>query len=405
MKIAFVTPEYYPFQKGGCGISAELFVRILKNNGIYVDVFVFDKARDSEQSDMGNVYYFEVSPPTQIQYDIQTFKTLFGKMGQYDLIHVIGERQMFSLKLLQILTHHIPIVSTLNGFSGACYNYQRFVLLDCNNCNLLSLYKCILYKKEKNSRKSQVESLANLILYRIRQFFSKKIDYFFVLSEPIKRMYISAGYPVSRMYVIPNMIDPIYLQKLEGYHCEESSLINRNITILYVGRLSPEKGVSDLLRAFSILKPKRNVSLEIAGCGPDELYLKEFTKQLGIENSVVFLGNVDYTKIYSIYKRADIFVHPGRWPEAFGRTIIEALVCGIPVVCSNIGAPPIIVNDSGLIYKVGDINDLADKLIFLIENTEFRKNLSKKAMSNASKYTVGENIGQILEKYQYILSR
>lgn len=405
MKVAFITPEYFPHQRGGCGISAELYVRILRSYGIYVDVFVFDKSLPSEKTDFGNIYYYDVSPRTQLRYDIVTIKQLYKRLDKYDLIHIIGEKQMFSLKILQILDHHRPIISTLNGFSGACYNYINYVNLKCERCTNLGLLKCIFNIKNGQKCINKAEIPANFLLYKVRQLFSKKINYFFVLSDPIKKMYVNAGYPELKLSVMPNMIDPLYLKTLKDNSYEKNNTkLSNSLKIIYVGRLSPEKGVKDLLNSFSMVSSKKNLFLEIVGSGPDEESLKTLSKELHIDNKVLFRGNIEYSNIWKVYESADIFVHPCRWPEAFGRTIIEAMACGLPVLCSNLGAPPTIVKDSGLIYEAGNCEELANKLSTLVENDMLRKSLGKKAIINISKYKVENNINNILYYYNLILS-
>lgn len=404
MKIAFITPEYFPHQRGGCGVSAELYVRVLRSYGIYVDVFVFDKSLPCEKTGFGNTYYYDVFPRTQLRYDFETIRQLYKLLDNYDLIHIIGEKQMFALKILQIFDHHRPIVSTLNGFSGACYNYINYVNLKCEKCTNLKLFRCVFEMKNDKRYITKAGIPANFFLYRMRQFFSKKIDHFFVLSDPIKKMYVNAGYPELKLSIVPNMIDPLYLNKLKNKSCDKNSTgLSNSLKIIYVGRLSAEKGVQDLLNSFSILTSKVNLILEIVGSGPDKESLKALAKKLCIDDKVSFRGNIEYSDIYEVYENADIFVHPGRWPEAFGRTIIEAMACGLPVICSNLGAPPIIVKDSGLIYEAGNCKELADKLSILVENDELRKSLGKKALINISKYKVENNIDNIFYLYNLIL--
>ncbi|WP_304992746.1 glycosyltransferase family 4 protein [Burkholderia plantarii] len=106
----------------------------------------------------------------------------------------------------------------------------------------------------------------------------------------------------------------------------------------YIGRLVPEKGARELLRAFNLLRARHHdVRLLIAGSGPDG-FVAELARHAGPDVSL--LGHVDAARLY---READVVVVPSRWDEPFGRTVAEALVFGRTVVCSNRGGLPELV--------------------------------------------------------------
>jgi glycosyltransferase involved in cell wall biosynthesis len=88
--------------------------------------------------------------------------------------------------------------------------------------------------------------------------------------------------------------------------------------------------------------------------------------ELGAESQVTFHGWVDHEKLPAYYREADIFVHPGRWPEPFNRTVLEAIQCDCPLVVSDVGAPPWVVDDCGLVFDRGDVDHLSRQLRTLL---------------------------------------
>lgn len=110
--------------------------------------------------------------------------------------------------------------------------------------------------------------------------------------------------------------------------------------LLYVGRLSPEKGINILLKSFKRLKIP-NKKLYIIGSGPLERLCKIYSK---INRDIIFLGRVDIQTLRLYYSASDLLVMPSLWSEAFGMVLIESMACKTPVVASCVGAIPEIVD-------------------------------------------------------------
>ena len=111
--------------------------------------------------------------------------------------------------------------------------------------------------------------------------------------------------------------------------------------VLFVGRLSPIKGIDRLLRAMTYLKPGRSLRLMIIGGDdhdtPESNALQGLSRELGIHDAVVFLGRVEHEKLPPYYCAADVVVLPSHY-ETFGLVALEALACGTPVVATRVGA-------------------------------------------------------------------
>ncbi|MCX7624511.1 MAG: glycosyltransferase family 4 protein [Thermomicrobium sp.] len=139
-------------------------------------------------------------------------------------------------------------------------------------------------------------------------------------------------------------------------------------TIGFVGRLVPEKGADLVIRALARL-PGR-VQLEIVGDGVERTRLELLASQLGVRDRVIFRGGVPPATMPQALNRFDVLVVPSRtrrnWKEQFGRVIIEAMSCGIPVVGSSSGEIPHVIGDPALVFPEDDVDALARLLADLL---------------------------------------
>lgn len=156
----------------------------------------------------------------------------------------------------------------------------------------------------------------------------------------------------------------------------------------FIGRVNKEKGLEDLIRVGT--KPyftggaKMDIKFLIIGDGGYKTEAQRLVRELELEQSVIFLPAVDFNRIVEYYNLMDIMVIPSRttpqWKEQFGRTIIEAMSCGVPVIGSDSGAIPEVIGEGGLIFKEGNVDDLADKISNTINDGKFRSDLIQKGL-------------------------
>jgi glycosyltransferase involved in cell wall biosynthesis len=137
-----------------------------------------------------------------------------------------------------------------------------------------------------------------------------------------------------------------------------------------VGRLVPEKGIADLLAAVALLP--ETMRLLIVGSGSHADALHAHATQLGIAARITWHAPVPTHAMPGIMQQCDALVLPSRttanWKEQFGRVLVEAMACGVPVVGSSSGEIPHVVGDGGLIYAEGDTHALAAQLTVLLQD-------------------------------------
>jgi len=201
-----------------------------------------------------------------------------------------------------------------------------------------------------------------------------KTDYIIAVSQALKKYAINTfGIPEDRIEVVYNGIqipqsedDGICIRKKWGIK-EDDILVGT------VARLIRSKGIDFLIKAIpKILSQYPNVKFMIVGSGPEEERLKEFAESLNCSNNIIFAGYVKY--IWYYYKAFDIFILPSL-SEGLGISVLEAMASSKPVIASNTGGIPEIIEHgvNGYLISPGDSGEISEAILHLILRPEERK--------------------------------
>ena len=212
-----------------------------------------------------------------------------------------------------------------------------------------------------------------------------------------------------KVVVIPNGInvnnfDILYSKE----ECREKLGIplNRNI-ILFVGNLAPYKRPDVLVKAMRIItKEIPNTELVFVGSGIMRKELEELSKRLNVDKYVNFAGFVEESLKPLYYKAADVFVLPSDTTEVFPIALLEASASGLPMVVSDLDTFKCIIDEgyNGLFTRRGDGNNLADAIIYLLENEDMREKMGKNGREKVEDYS-WERIAEETEKvYKDVLN-
>ena len=189
---------------------------------------------------------------------------------------------------------------------------------------------------------------------RQRRFFLDNVTLYCPLTQFQRRRLIAEGFSADRIEVVPNMA------RVE-VHSDQSS---PGDWVGFVGRVSPEKGISTLLK---VAKENPHIPFKLAGAHHRMPELPQTAP-----SNVQILGHLNPLKLKSFYASCRLTVVPSLWFEAFPLVLVEAMMHGKAVVCSRIGGLPEIVEDgvTGLLFEPGNANDLAEKILYLWERPE-----------------------------------
>lgn len=161
--------------------------------------------------------------------------------------------------------------------------------------------------------------------------------------------------------------------------------------ILFVGTLQPRKNIGRLIEAFSKIKKLesgiKNLQLVVIG-KKGWLYeeILEAPKKFGVEDRVKFLEGINDEELAVFYKHALCYVLPSLY-EGFGLPVVEAMKHGCPVITSNVSSLPEAGGDAALYVDPEDVDDIAEKIIKLINNKDLQKELAEKGKKQAAKFS------------------
>lgn len=229
---------------------------------------------------------------------------------------------------------------------------------------------------------------------RLKRFALKRACRVTVNSPATKKAVLELVPDLKNLYEIP-----MGIPDETTYQCTFTKQAQRStgpapFTIIFVGRLTFEKGVEDLLQAMSILLQKRrDVKLLLVGDGQEKETFLSMAKKLGIAESTEFIGAVPHEDVLRILQKADVFVAPSRitkdgWQEAQGLSIAEAMSVGIPVVATHVGGIPSMIRHkkTGLLVPSESPKELASAIEFLLCNTQKAQEMAQKAQKFISNY-------------------
>jgi len=210
------------------------------------------------------------------------------------------------------------------------------------------------------------------------------------------------GGPLNNPYLIANE-SRIMPQMIVRRVCPSSNSIPR---ILYVGRLSPEKGLANLFEALKLLYNSISFEAIIVGDGILLHELKNLAARLGLRDNIHFVGPVVWgDSLFSIMRQCNVLVLPSK-TEGLPLVIIEAMSQGLPVVATRVGGIPEIVEDrvSGLLVPPNSPEDLADALWDVLFDQKLRENLIANGLKVASKNTFIEQTGKVAQLVEKLLN-
>ena len=165
------------------------------------------------------------------------------------------------------------------------------------------------------------------------------------------------------------------------------NLSNDDRVILFLSLISRQKGADVAIRAFKLLsREANNMKLIVAGDGDYLPGAKQLADGLGIADKVIFPGFVRNEDTSLIYNASDVFIFPTLRLESFGIVIAEAMACGKPVIASNIGSIPNVIDNgvNGILFPPGDFRELAIQIKRLFNDRMYSEALSEKAQLKAT---------------------
>lgn len=197
-----------------------------------------------------------------------------------------------------------------------------------------------------------------------------------------------------RVHIIPLAVEDIPLISLSSVR---KRLNIPSHYILFIGTLEPRKNLVSLIRAYSLITDKVELSLVIVG-KKGWFYESIFdeVKQNNIEEKVYFTGFVTEEEKYALLGNCEVFIYPSLY-EGFGLPVLEALKLAKPVITSNVSSMPEVAGNAALLVNPKSVSDISKALLMLITDEELKNNLKSKAKKQASFFSWEKTAKQTLD--------
>ena len=365
---------------GGSGVVATELGRALATRGHEIHFIAYSLPfRLSKVTE--NIYFHEVSVNRYPLFDFPPYAlSLTSKMvdvAKYealDLLHVHyaiphATSAVLARDILEKESRSLPVVTTLHGTDitivGQDASYSPVVNYSINASD-------------------GVTAVSNFLRQETYDAFDIEV--------PIK--------------VIPNFIDTEHFRRLEKEHFRSAICAPGQKVVVHVSNFRRVKNVSHVVEVFHrILQEGISAKLLLVGDGPDRSNVEQLTRDLGIQRAVRFLGKQD--PVQEILSIADLFLLTSG-SESFGLAPLEAMACGVPVVCSDVGGLPELVegSEAGFLCPLGDIQAFAKACIKVLTNDSLHAEMAQHAREYAVRhYDTHSIVAQYEEYYEEIIGR
>ncbi len=367
MKIAIVC---YPTFGGSGVVATELGIELAKR-GHEIHFITYNQPVRLALLNK-NVHYHEVNVPEYPLFHYQPYELALSsklvdmvKLHKIELLHVHyaiphAYAGYMAKQMLKDQNIHIPMVTTLHGTDitlvGNHPNYKTAVTFSIN-----------------------------------------KSDYVTSVSQSLKDETLRLFDIKNEIVVIPNFIELDKNANDPRIKCYRSVIANHNERIItHISNFRKVKRIPDIIRIFDKIQQKIPSKLLMVGDGPEKEKAEKLSRELGLENKVIFLGNSN--EIDRILSYSDLFLLPSE-TESFGLAALEAMAWGVPVVSSNSGGLPEVNIDgvSGFLSNVGEIEEMAENAIKILENENVLNQFKKNSLEIAKKFDIN-NILPLYEK-------
>jgi glycosyltransferase involved in cell wall biosynthesis len=370
--------------RGGEDESFESEVRMLRDEGHCVETIHINNAQIEGR---GKIHVAIESLWSHKSYDLVDRKLQETK---FDVLHVQNFFPLLSPSVYYAARKHgVAVVQTLRNYRLLCPNVYFFrdgrVCEDC--IGKVFKYPGVLHACYRGSRMATAAVAAMTAFHTLKGTWLNAVDLYIALTEFTRDKFIEAGFPPEKLVVKSNFVYPD-----PGCGAGEGGYA------LFVGRLSPEKGLETLLAAWKLLK--REWTLKIVGEGPLSPRVEAFCAE---HPEVEWLGSQPRAEIGRLMGSAGVLVFPSEWYETFGRVAIESFAAGTPVIASRLGAMAEITDEmrTGLQFTPGDPEDLAEKLRWILDNPAQVASMRLAAReAYVTKFTMHENCRILIQAYE-----
>lgn len=322
---------------------------------------------------------------------------------QPDVLHVHNTLAVISPSIYWLAAKRgLPVVQTLHNFRLLCP--QGMLLRQdsiCEDCVGKAPWRAVTRKCYRDSTLQSAVMGGMQTLHRALGTYQNKVTRYIALNTFCRDKFIQGGLPANRICIKPNFVAPPLLSEAIRTHRQGG---------LFIGRLSPEKGLEVLADALQHLKASDSVStpplpLTIVGTGP--LQEKIHARFQAITPATRLLGRQSVEQVDQHLQQAQFLIAPSICYETFGLVVIEAFACATPVIASRHGGLGELVTEgkTGLLFNPGDPADLAAKIAWARAHPAEMAQMGQQARAEyLARYTPERNHSMLINIYEDAIS-
>jgi len=287
----------------------------------------------------------------------------------------------------------VPVVQSLHNYRLLCPN-ALFLRNNkpCESCLGKSIpLPAIIHGCYRDSRVASAGVAAMVSFHRLMRTWTRVVDKYFVLTEFARDKFIQGGLAADKMVIKPNFVHP-----------DTGPGDGSGDYVIFVGRLSSEKGIDTLLSAWQQLPG--NTKLKIVGDGP---MAGRVSQAMNDDPRIEWVGRRTKEEVDRLIHKASCLIIPSICYETFGRAIIEAYVHGVPVIASRHGAMAELVRDgeTGLLFDAGDATKLREAVERILRDSDKLQRMRREARREFERlYTADANYELLIGTYKNVIA-
>lgn len=390
MKIMIAHNHYGDHATGGEAMVFNAEANLLEKNG-----FKVLKYERSNSEIKGFSFLKKLNAFIHIDWSEETINDAGRIMDKFKpvILHVHNYKFLITPSIFQAAKQRgVKTVLTLHNYRlmVPCGNFMTKDGKVCERCLHKSPINIII---RRCAQGSYFKSILQYRLFTKTRFelyqLIDLVDLYIVLSNFAKSKLIQSGVPRGRIKVKSNFITPTYYE----------NSVRKNERAVFVGRLSYEKGIINLLKNWQVV----DYPLHIIGTGPLESKAKKMAQ--GMRN-VFFMGAMDNDTVREFLHESSFLIFPSTLYEGMPMTILEAMSEGLPVIATDLGPRKEIVNDgiTGFLYDPNDTKNFVNKVLLLINDKDLRLKMGKAAHAvYHEKYTREVNFKELSKLYNKLV--
>ncbi len=316
------------------------------------------------------------------------------KKERPDIAHMHNIYHQLTPSIIPVLKDSgIKTVLTLHDYKLICPVYMMLRNGKiCNHCQGRYFWRVARHSCCEGSFSKSILMAIEAYWHKWRKSYDF-VDIFVSPSRFLSELLKDSRTEKNKVQVIPNGIE---LEDLKPNYKDWGY-------ILYFGRITPQKGVETLLRAYEVMSNERGFKIKIVGDGP---LLADLSK--AYTNSMIeFTGRKTSDELLKLVSQSAFVVVPSQWYENCSMSVLEAMAMGKPVIASNIGGLPEQVEDgkTGFLFEMGNVEELAEKMNILVHDKELRLKMGRAARKKVEKeYSFDVHGQKLLKLYEKLLS-